>query len=112
MEKNEHELARQHSYTAYPAIIDLPSHVKPTANYAPKLPPKLLKTKHSSALSVPERTSGPMGSILPLKVVLHAGRPSSYMSSPTYAKTEKKRSRIVEEDRIKAHSEMGFLAMQ
>ena len=53
-----------------------------------------------------------MGSILPLKVVLHAGRPSSYMSSPTYAKTEKERSRIVEEDRIKAHSEMGFLAMQ
>ena len=98
MEKNELELARKNSYTAYPSIIDLPSHIKPTANYPPKLPPKLLKTRHSSALSVLERASRPMGSILPLKVVLHAGRPSSYMTSPIYAKTEKERSRIEEED--------------
>ena len=98
MEKNELELARQNSYTTYPSIIDLPSHIKPTTNYPPKLPLKLLKIRHSSALSVPERTSGPTGSILPLKVVLHAGKPSSYMPPPTYAKTEKERSKIEEED--------------
>ena len=76
------------------------------------MPPKLIKTKRASALSVPERTSGLEGSLLPLKRVLHAGRPSSYALSPTYVKTEKERNKIVEEDRIKAHSEMGILAMQ
>ena len=106
------KMARQKTYAAYPAIVDLPSHVKSTSNYVPKLPPKLLKSKHASALSVPKRTSGPDGSLLPLKVVLHAGRPSPYSPAPTYAKNEKERNKIVEEDRLKAHGEMRVLAMR
>ena len=112
MEINELELARQNSYTSYPSVVDLPCHVKPSANYPPKLPTKLLKSRHSSALSVPARTIAPFGSLLPLKVVLHAGKPSSYMPPPTYAKTEKERKKIEEEDRVKVHGEMGFLALQ
>ena len=72
----------------YPTIVDLPSHVKSTTNYAPKLPPKPIKTKHASALSVPERAPMHDGSFLPSKVVLHAGRPSPYAPPPTFAENE------------------------
>ena len=34
------------------------------------------------------------------------------MPPPTYAKTEKEGIQIKEEDRIKVHGEMGFLALQ
>ena len=65
IEKNALNLARQSKYLPCPAIIDLPSHVKPTANYPPKLPPKKLKSQHSSASPVPERSQGPDGSLMP-----------------------------------------------
>ena len=110
IEKNILTLARQNEYSPYPAIIDLPSHVKPTANYPPKLPPKKLKTRNSSASSIPERSQALDGSLLPFKVVLHAGRPSPYAYPPvTYAKNEQERNKIIEEDRVKAHSEMGVI---
>ena len=92
MEKNVLKLAKEHSYAAYPAIIDLPSCVNPTTNFAPKMPPKRVKSRHSSTFSVPARTSVPNGSLLPFKVVLHAGRPSPYNYPPvTYAKNEQER---------------------
>ena len=43
IEQNVLTLARKSKYLPYPAIIDLPSHVKPTANYPPRLPPKKIK---------------------------------------------------------------------
>ena len=107
IEPNILAMARQNEYTSYPAIVDLPSHVKPTANYPPKLTPKKLKTQHSSASSVSERSQRPDGSLIPFKVVLHAGRPSPYAPPPTtYAKNEEERNQITEEDRIRAHNEL------
>ena len=100
-------------YPPYPAIIDLPSHVKPTTSYPPKLPPKKLKSQHSSAPSVPERSHAPDGSLLPFKVVLHVGRPSPYSYPPaTYAKDEQERNKIIKEDRVKAHSEIGIINLK
>ena len=38
-----------------PAIAELPKHVKPTTNYSPRFPPKLVKGKPASAMSGAER---------------------------------------------------------
>ena len=104
------KLAREYTYTAYPAIIDLPSCVKPTANFASKMPPKRMKSRHSSALSIPARTSAPNGSLLPFKVVLHASRPSPYVYPPvTYAKNDEERQKKIEEDRVNAYAQMGIV---
>ena len=43
IEPNILTMARKNEYTSNLAIIDLPSHVKLTANYPPKLPPKKWK---------------------------------------------------------------------
>ena len=110
MEANVLKLAREQTYDPYPAIIPLPEHITPTANFAPKLPPKRLKSHHSSALSVPARAQGPDGSLIPFKVVMHAGKPSPYAYPPvTYAKNEEERNQIVREDTANAHAQMGIV---
>lgn len=108
MERNLIKVARQEpSTSSFPAVVDLSSFVKPTANYLPPTPPKMLKSYDAYAISAQARSSYPDGALIPLQVTLHEGKTSRYAPAPSIAKTDEQKERIIKEDTV---TTMGLLS--
>ena len=108
MEGNVLKMSREKpSSHSYSALVDLPSFIKPTANYPPKRPPKCLKSHHSGVTAAPAFTNNPNGSLIPLSVTVHGAKPTG-PPPPNMVNTEAKKMLIQKEDLAMATARIEF----